>query len=54
MNKRNCNCPEEMPNCGEFKGNESKEEKLKHLKDCKKSFQKRIKEIDIAITKLEN
>lgn len=51
MNK---DCIEKNHNCGEFKGNEDKEAKLKHLRDCKENLQKKIKDIDEAIMKLEN
>ena len=46
-------CKEKHHNCGEFAGNEDKETKLKHLKDCKGSLQNQIKKIDEAISKLE-
>jgi hypothetical protein len=44
----------EKHNCGEFSGKESKEEKLQHLKQCRESFQKKLNEIDAAITKIES
>lgn len=48
----NCHCKDSKQKCGEFKGKESKEDKLAHLKKCKESFQLKIKEIDEAIAKL--
>ncbi|MEA2070378.1 MAG: hypothetical protein U9O98_03720 [Asgard group archaeon] len=50
----NCNCQDLKHTCGEFKGNESKEEKLKHLKNCRESFQKRLEDIDNAIKKIRS
>ena len=47
-------CKEKKQNCGEFTGNEDEETKLKHLKECKGSLQKKIKKIDEAISKLDN
>ena len=47
------NCKEKHHNCGEFSGNEDKETKLKHLKDCKESLQNQIATIDKAISKIE-
>ena len=47
-------CKEKHHNCGEFTGNEDKETKLKHLKDCKENLQTQIMKIDEAISKLEN
>lgn len=50
----NCGCTgKEKQECGEFKGNEDKEAKLKHLKECKEELQGKIKEIDAAIKKIE-
>jgi len=49
----NNDCKGKHQNCGEFKGNESKEEKLKHLKECKKSLLEKIEKIDKAIIDLE-
>ena len=46
-------CKEKHHNCGEFAGNEDKETKLKHLKNCKGNLQNQIKKIDEAISKLE-
>ena len=40
--------------CGEFSEGTDKEAKLKHLKECKGSLQQKIKDIDEAISKLEN
>ena len=51
MNK---DCKEKKHNCGEFTGNEDKETKLKHLKECKESLQNQIMKIDKAISNLEN
>ncbi len=51
--KKDCNCHGTKQKCGEFKGNESKEEKLKHLYDCRENFQNRLIEIDKAIKELE-
>lgn len=39
--------------CGEFKGNEDKKAKLKHLKECKEELLGRIDEIDAAIKEIE-
>ncbi|MGC9779143.1 MAG: hypothetical protein HZR80_07870 [Candidatus Heimdallarchaeota archaeon] len=39
--------------CGEFKGNEDKEAKLKHLKECREDLLEKVDEIDQAIKKLE-
>jgi hypothetical protein len=50
MNK---DCTKKKHNCGEFTGNEDKEAKLKHLKECKESLQDQIVKIDEAISKLE-
>ncbi|MBY9000686.1 MAG: hypothetical protein KGD64_07220 [Candidatus Heimdallarchaeota archaeon] len=47
-------CTEKHHNCGEFTGNEDKETKLKHLKECKESLQNQIRKINEAISKLEN
>ncbi len=54
MNK---NCKKKHENkhkCGEFSGNETNEEKLKHLKECKEGLLKQIEEIDAAIKKIDN
>ena len=49
-----CGCKgKEKHKCGEFKGNEDKEAKLKHLKECKESMLKNIEEIDAAIKDIE-
>jgi len=40
--------------CGKFKGNEDKEAKLKHLKECKEGLQAKIVDINKAIEALEN
>lgn len=51
-----CGCKgkhEKKQKCGEFTGNESKEEKLKHLKECKEGLVKQIEEIDTAIQKID-
>lgn len=50
MNK---DCKGKHHNCGEFKGNETKEEKLQHLTDCKAKLQDQIKKIDKAIAELK-
>jgi hypothetical protein len=50
MNK---DCKGKHHNCGEFKGNETKEDKLKHLKNCKKDLLEKIEKIDKAIADLE-
>ncbi|MHA1220965.1 MAG: hypothetical protein ACTSQB_04460 [Candidatus Heimdallarchaeota archaeon] len=39
--------------CGEFKDNTPKDDKLKHLTDCKQGLLKKVEEIDKAIAKLE-
>jgi hypothetical protein len=52
----NCGCKgkhEKKHKCGEFTGNESKEEKLKHLKECKEGLLKQIEEIDAAIKEID-
>lgn len=50
----NCGCKGKHKNkCGEFKGNEDKEAKLKHLKECKEELLEKIAEIDKAIKDLE-
>ena len=50
----NCECKgKHNQKCGEFKDNENKEEKLKHLKECKQGLLLKVKEIDDAIEKLE-
>ena len=51
----NCECKGKHKDkkCGEFEGEMDKEKQLKHLKECKESFQKKIVEIDEAIEKLE-
>ncbi len=50
----NCECKgKEKQECGEFKGNEDKEAKLKHLKDCKEGLLVKVDEIDAAIKKIE-
>jgi hypothetical protein len=46
-------CKEHKHECGKFKGGESKEEKLKHLKQCKQELLSKIDEIDKAIAELE-
>ncbi|GAH32369.1 unnamed protein product [marine sediment metagenome] len=51
MNK---DCTGKSHNCGEFTGNEDKETKLKHLKECKASLQNQIMKIDKELSKLEN
>ncbi|MHA1407998.1 MAG: hypothetical protein ACTSSG_11555 [Candidatus Heimdallarchaeaceae archaeon] len=48
---KNKNCKEH--NCGEFTGGEDKEAKLKHLRECKEDLQTKLKQIEIAIKKLE-
>jgi hypothetical protein len=49
-----CGCKgKEKPKCGEFKGNEDKEAKLKHLKECKEGLLKKVDEIDAAIKDIE-
>ncbi|MFW9923132.1 MAG: hypothetical protein ACFFDW_07610 [Candidatus Thorarchaeota archaeon] len=54
MNKNDCcHGKHGKQNCGEFKGTESKEEKLKHLTECKKDLLNRIEQIDNAIMKIE-
>ena len=51
----NCGCKEHKKHkCGEFKGNETKEEKIKHLKECKEGLLSKIEEIDTALTELES
>ena len=45
-------CKEHKHECGKFTGGESKEEKLKHLEECKNSLQNKIEEIDKAIKDL--
>lgn len=45
-------CKGHKHECGKFKGGESKEEKLKHLHECKKELQNKIEEIDKAIRDL--
>ncbi|MHA1199729.1 MAG: hypothetical protein ACTSQF_10415 [Candidatus Heimdallarchaeaceae archaeon] len=50
MNK---DCKGKHHNCGEFEGNETKEEKLKHLKECKENLLKKIEKIDKAIAELD-
>ncbi|MCG3260622.1 MAG: hypothetical protein H7644_12800 [Candidatus Heimdallarchaeota archaeon] len=50
----NEDCIGKKHNCGEFTGNEDKEKKLKHLKDCKEDLQNKIIKIDEAISKLES
>jgi len=52
--KKCCQGKHEKHKCGEFKGNENKEEKLLHLKECKEEFLERIEEIDKAIAKIQN
>jgi hypothetical protein len=47
-------CKGKHRKCGEFTGNEDKEAKLKHLKECKEDLLNRIKDIDEAINKLES
>ncbi|MCG3252505.1 MAG: hypothetical protein KAX09_01540 [Candidatus Heimdallarchaeota archaeon] len=50
----NCECKgKEKQKCGEFKGNEDKETKLKHLKECKEGLLGKIDDIDAAIKKIE-
>jgi hypothetical protein len=39
--------------CGNFSGDETKEEKLKHLKECKQDLVSKIEEIDKTIRELE-
>ena len=46
-------CKGKHHNCGEFKGNEDKETKLKHLKECKEDLLRKIEKIDKAINDLE-
>ena len=50
-----CECKEKHKGkkCGEFEGEMNKEEKLKHLKECKEGFLKKVAEMDEAIKKLE-
>ncbi len=43
----------EKQDCGEFKGNEDKEAKLKHLIECKEELLGKIEKIDAAIKKIE-
>ena len=51
----NCGCKGHKEHkCGEFKGNESKDEKIKHLKECKEELLARIKDIDAALAELES
>ncbi|MBD3190165.1 MAG: hypothetical protein GF308_05960 [Candidatus Heimdallarchaeota archaeon] len=52
MNKLGTDCKKAQHECGKFSKKESKEEKLKHLKECKASLLQRVKEIDKAIEKL--
>ena len=47
-------CKGKHHKCGEFKEDMDKESKLKHLKECKENLQKKIKNIDEEILKLEN
>ncbi|MFW9851547.1 MAG: hypothetical protein ACFFDS_01245 [Candidatus Thorarchaeota archaeon] len=47
-------CKGKHRKCGEFTGDEDKESKLKHLKECKENLQNKIKKIDDAIENLEN
>ncbi|MHA1125876.1 MAG: hypothetical protein ACTSO7_00160 [Candidatus Heimdallarchaeota archaeon] len=51
----NCECKEKRDNkkCGEFEGKTSKEEQLKHLKECKEGLLNKVTEIDDAVKKLE-
>ncbi len=50
-----CECKEKHKDkkCGEFEGEIDKEKQLKHLKECKESFLKKVAEMDEAIKKLE-
>jgi len=49
-----CGCKDkEKHKCGEFKGNEDKEAKLKHLKECKEGLLGKIEDIDAAIKKID-
>lgn len=50
---KNKNCKEHKHDCGKFKGGESKEEKLKHLKECKQELLSKIEKIDKAISDLK-
>jgi hypothetical protein len=53
MGKDCCHGKHKTHKCGDFKGNETKEEKLKHLKECKEGLLKQIGEIDSAIKDIE-
>lgn len=53
-NEKCCHGTHDKHKCGKFKGSENKEEKLKHLKDCKVEFSKRIEEIDKTIAKIQS
>ena len=50
---KNEKCKEYKSECGKFSGGESKEEKLKHLKDCKQELLDKIEKIDNAIKELK-
>ncbi len=49
----NEDCKGKHHNCGEFAGNEDKETKLKHLKECKESLLKKVEKIEKTINELE-
>ncbi|NPD88786.1 MAG: hypothetical protein HGN29_08670 [Asgard group archaeon] len=46
-------CREHKHECGKFTGGESREEKLKHLKECKQGLRSQIEKIDKAIKDLD-
>jgi hypothetical protein len=48
-----CKGKHKQHECGKFEGDMNKEEKLKHLKECKKGLLKKVTEIDEAVEKLE-
>lgn len=52
MKKNKCCKGNKKVNCGEFSGNENKEEKLKHLKECKEKLLEKIAKIDEAIKEI--
>ena len=47
-------CRNKHQKCGEFTDDIDDEMKLKHLKECKESLEKKIKDIDEAINRIEN
>ncbi len=50
-----CGCKDKKNvKCGSENTDKSVEEQLKHLRDCKESFTLKIKDIDEAITKINN